>query len=469
MHDIVYNKDADPINCIEASSYTTSIEIVETIVPITMFSYAEDFYCTNSGNIFPELATDFTTGGIFSSGTGLSINATTGEIIVSTSTAGSYTITYTIVEDLNNCIEASFSTFIMNIGETTTPVTMFDYGTTPFCILNGSSVMPNLASGFTTGGVFSSTTLTVNGATGEIDLTSATAGTHNVVYTFAEDLTNCLLAGSYTTSIEVISVTSSITEFIYETDLYCATNANIFPILEPGFTTGGTFSAQTGLSINANTGEINLSSSSLGNYTVTYEIAEDLSNCIEGSMSTFDLTVLDAIEAVINDDCDGNEYLLTVSPVGNSFDPNNVTYTWMDANGNVVGQDSETFNVSDYASQNQNVTVPTQFSVMIEFGSCSTTASFTAERLDCGNIPRGISPNGDGKNDTFDLSGYGVTKLFIFNKDGREVYSFSGNYTNQWHGQSNNDKDLPNDTYFYSLKKSDGSSVTGWVFINKPN
>ncbi|TYA56717.1 choice-of-anchor J domain-containing protein [Formosa maritima] len=468
MHDVIYTIDADSTICMEASTYTTSIEVLETIVPVTMFSYAEDFYCTSSGNVFPDLATNFTSGGVFSAESGLTINATTGEINFSTSTAGSYTISYTITEDLTTCLEASVSTFIMNIAASVTPVTMFDYGTTPFCLLSGDSVLPNLATGFTTGGTFSSTTLTVAATTGEVDLTSATAGTHDVIYTYDADASNCIESGTYTASIEIIQVTSTISEFSYTEDLYCEDSPNILPNLAPGFTTGGTFSAESGLSINASTGEINISSSNIGNYTIVYEITEDLTNCVEGSMSTFDMTILDTIEVSIDGECNQSDYLLTASPVGNSFDPNDVTYTWMDANGNVVGNDSEVFNVTGYANQNQNVTVPAQFTVTITFGSCSVTASFTTDILSCGNIPRGISPDGNGKNDTFDLTGFGVTHIEIFNRYGKTVFKYNGNYTNQWHGQSDKGKTLPDGTYYYSIKKEDGSSVTGWVFINGP-
>ncbi|WP_055444037.1 choice-of-anchor J domain-containing protein [Lacinutrix himadriensis] len=466
-HDVVYTIVADPTNCIEGSVFTTSIEIVETIVPVTAFTYAEDFYCINTGVILPVLETGFTTGGTFSAGTGLSINATTGEITTATSTAGAYTITYTILEDLTTCLEASVSTFTMTIGETVTPITMFDYGTAAFCLLSGNATLPNLATGFTTGGVFSSSMLTVNAATGEVDLTVATAGTHDVVYTYDADPTNCTEAGMYTTSIEIIQETSTISEFTYTEDLYCEDSTNIFPELATGFTTGGTFSAEAGLSINASTGEINIATSTIGNYTIVYEIIENLTSCIEGSTSTFDITILDAIEVSIAGECNNNEYVLTASPVGNSFDANEVTFTWMDANGNEVGTDSETFNVTAYANQNQNVTVPAQFTVSIAYGSCSTMTSFTTDKLSCGTIPKGISPDGNGKNDTFDLTGFGVTNMIIFNRYGKEVYSFSGNYSNQWNGKSNKGKELPDGTYFYNIQKEDGSSATGWVYINR--
>ena len=256
-------------------------------------------------------------------------------------------------------------------------------------------------------------------------------------------------------------------DFSYVEDIYCADSSSILPELVAGFATGGTFSAESGLSINTTTGEINVASSTLGNYNVTYEIAEDVSSCIENSTSTFNITILDAIEVGVEGECNDSDYILTASPINNSYTIEEANYTWMDANGNVVGQNSEVFNVSDYASQNPEVTVPLQFSVTVDFGGCSVTTSYTTERLSCRDIPRGISPDGNGKNDTFDLSGYGVKELNIFNRHGVEVYNFNGTYTNQWYGQTNKGDDLPDGTYFYTIHKEDGSSLTGWVFINR--
>jgi gliding motility-associated-like protein len=81
-------------------------------------------------------------------------------------------------------------------------------------------------------------------------------------------------------------------------------------------------------------------------------------------------------------------------------------------------------------------------------------------------IPRGISPNNDDKNDAFDLSGFEVIKLEIFNRYGQQVYS-RNDYTDQWHGQADNGNELPTGTYYYMVQFKDGSSKTGWVYINR--
>lgn len=98
--------------------------------------------------------------------------------------------------------------------------------------------------------------------------------------------------------------------------------------------------------------------------------------------------------------------------------------------------------------------------------AASNTASVTVD-ASCLDIPRGISPNNDGSNDSFDLTGLDVRNIVIFNRYGTEVYAYSGNYTTQWGGQSNKGEKLPDGTYFYTITKADGSTATGWVYINK--
>ena len=79
-------------------------------------------------------------------------------------------------------------------------------------------------------------------------------------------------------------------------------------------------------------------------------------------------------------------------------------------------------------------------------------------------FPNGISPNGDGKNDTFNLNGCNVKFISFFNRYGMKINSFS-NYTSQWDGTTSDAKNLPDGTYFYSAELTDGNVKTGWVYI----
>ncbi|MBB1140961.1 fibronectin type III domain-containing protein [Myroides sp. WP-1] len=95
---------------------------------------------------------------------------------------------------------------------------------------------------------------------------------------------------------------------------------------------------------------------------------------------------------------------------------------------------------------------------------CIDEKSFTISYEDC-PIPKGISPNGDGLNDTFDLSQHGISKIQIFNRNGVEVYSHGLGYKKEWFGQNNSDKLLPVGTYYYVVV-SNGKVRTGWVQLN---
>lgn len=100
-----------------------------------------------------------------------------------------------------------------------------------------------------------------------------------------------------------------------------------------------------------------------------------------------------------------------------------------------------------------------------EGGTCYEESQFTITYLDC-PIPRGFSPNGDGINDTFDLSNHGVSSLKIFNRDGRNVYSHGKGYTNQWEGKDRAGNQLPSGTYYYIIE-ANYKTRTGWVEINR--
>ncbi|MGY0034551.1 DUF7507 domain-containing protein [Pedobacter sp. NJ-S-72] len=82
-------------------------------------------------------------------------------------------------------------------------------------------------------------------------------------------------------------------------------------------------------------------------------------------------------------------------------------------------------------------------------------------------IPNTITPNGDGKNDTFKIIGresFDGIELLVFNRWGNEVYK-NGNYLDEWDGSG-----LTDGTYYYiiTLKKA-GSKVNknGWILIKR--
>ncbi|WP_413513977.1 choice-of-anchor J domain-containing protein [Myroides odoratus] len=95
---------------------------------------------------------------------------------------------------------------------------------------------------------------------------------------------------------------------------------------------------------------------------------------------------------------------------------------------------------------------------------CYAESSFTVDFKDC-PIPKGFSPNGDGINDSFDLSKHGIAKIQIFNREGIEVYSHGLGYKNEFIGKDTAGSKLPAGTYYYVVV-SHGKLKTGWVQLN---
>ncbi len=78
-------------------------------------------------------------------------------------------------------------------------------------------------------------------------------------------------------------------------------------------------------------------------------------------------------------------------------------------------------------------------------------------------FPNVFSPNSDGQNDALVFEGaqyYPNTSLQVMDRWGKEVYS-STNYKNTWKPS----KEIPDGTYFYILKLSNGKDYTGYVTL----
>lgn len=78
-------------------------------------------------------------------------------------------------------------------------------------------------------------------------------------------------------------------------------------------------------------------------------------------------------------------------------------------------------------------------------------------------IPNGITPNGDGVNDTWaipDLLNYPDCTIKIYNRWGQQLFGNSG-YTQQWNGTYQGNL-LPSADYYYVITL-DGDSKTGYT------
>ncbi len=279
-----------------------TVDVVVNPVDDAGFVYSNTSICMGSANETPTINTP---GGTFTvAQSGLSINSSTGEINVSSSFAGTYDVTYTTN---GTCSDAQTQSITIDPLDDAG----FSYSTNTIC-LGGSNETPTVN---TSGGTFTvaQSGLTINSATGEINMSSSSAGIYDVTYT-----TNGTCPATETQTITITS--SPDASFVYPNTTYCQNDGTISPDFSGGGS-AGTFSSTQGLSITGS-GNIDLTSSSDGVYTVTNTIAA--SGACPQVIETFDITVL--ASPVVNagqdqDVCEGTNVTLTGAGDAN-------TYSW---------------------------------------------------------------------------------------------------------------------------------------------
>ncbi|ALI97959.1 hypothetical protein DC20_01945 [Rufibacter tibetensis] len=97
---------------------------------------------------------------------------------------------------------------------------------------------------------------------------------------------------------------------------------------------------------------------------------------------------------------------------------------------------------------------------------CQNQASVTVTVSDNLIIPTAFSPNGDGTNETWEITNmlnYPGATLRVFDRWGGSVYETKG-YQNNWNGTLKG-KPLPVGTYFYHIHLEQGQTLTGSVSI----
>ncbi|TYC13562.1 gliding motility-associated C-terminal domain-containing protein, partial [Bizionia gelidisalsuginis] len=181
------------------------------------------------------------------------------------------------------------------------------------------------------------------------------------------------------------------------------------------------------------------------NPTTVYVRVEDAtSGCFE--TTTLGLILADAPETTFDSNnvyevCPNASSPITVTATGVNYNASEVSVTWYNEGVLIPGANSLALS-----------TVLTQgtYTVEVSFiaSGCTTSEDVEVYELENCIIPQGISPNGDNKNDFFDLSSFDVQSLEIFNRYGTKVYS-RANYTNEWFGQSKDGDELPVGTYYY--------------------
>lgn len=248
--------------------YQASTTVTITTADDASFTYNPTTFCITGTNPTPTI--NGTTGGTFTITTPGSINPSTGEIDLLLSGLGTFTVYYNTTSAGNPCPSVDS----VQVTITSAPIATFSYDAPQYC-LDAANPVLTFAPGGSAGAFTSnpSTGLSLNGSTGAIDLSTSTPGVYTVYNTITAS-GGCAAAIDSTT-IELLPMDSAL--FSYSPTTFCITGTNPTPTISG--TVGGTFTISTPGVINATTGEIDLTNSGLGSFTIYYNTTSAGNDC----------------------------------------------------------------------------------------------------------------------------------------------------------------------------------------------
>lgn len=243
----------------------SSLTITIANAPDATFTYASPV-CSSDPNPTPVFGVGASAGTFTCSDVNLTIDPGTGEVNLSASLPGTYTITNDIPAG-GGCAATSATGII-----TISPAATIDAGPNDSVCEAGTITLAGIMGGSATSSVW-----TTNGTGTFSDTTSLTStylpsGADVAAGFVVLSLTTNDPSGACpaVTDFMVLTVTPlDSAEFTYSDTSYCQSGSNPIPIITG--VSGGTFSSTPGLVfVSTSTGEIDLAASTLGNYSVTY-------------------------------------------------------------------------------------------------------------------------------------------------------------------------------------------------------
>jgi len=377
-----------------------------------------------------------------------------------TSATGSFDF-YVIQTTPGGC-ESLPTKVTVTVNPATTAVADFTLTDTSVCA-GDANVTVVKGTGFTDGGIYTvapATGLVIDAATGEINVAGSAPSTYTVTYTVADDATICLTGDtdSQTITINAAPVVATIAPLAL-----CDTNGVTFNLTsqEAALVNGQTGVAVTYYTDAAATNAIT-TPSAFTNTTSPQTIYVVLSNgncSVTGSFTIETLEVPALADDLSIEGCSPFNLTAVIAEIGTDF---TLGYYASEADATADVNAITTPTIYPLAGNEGTVYIRAE-----NASGCYDVAPLALVTGAC-QIQRGISPGDSDKNNTFDLSGYNVTKISIFNRYGKEVYS-KNNYRNEWGGQGSNGDELPTGTYFYTFNSATTGNKTGWIYINRQN
>ena len=287
------------------NSSTQSLTI--TSAPSAAFTLSSDEVCGSASNV---TATVTGSVGVFSSTTGLEINASTGEVNVAASTPGTYVITNTIAAS-GSCPAATHNETLEIIAASNAA---FAYSATAFCE-EGSNPTITISG---TAGTFSSTAgLEINATTGDLDIAASTVGTYVITNTVAATgvcpevtSTETIVINSLPTAtasasgatVTVVETTGATYQWINcddDTEITGATSSTYAPSAPGSFQVVVTANGCSSTSACISVTNVSVSSVSLDNVAIFPNPASDVITIAGLTAAQSTITVLDVNGKVI--------------------------------------------------------------------------------------------------------------------------------------------------------------------------
>jgi gliding motility-associated-like protein len=268
-----------PCNTVIPKSFIVTL----AAVPTATIAYSSASFC----NVGTATVTQTgTTGGTYSSTAGLSINATTGAINLATSLTGTFVVTYSFVS--GTCTNTT--TTSVNINPTPSLVI-----TNPAAVCAPNKV--NLTAFAVTAGSSGGVTFTYfTDAAATITLANPSAVASSGTYYIKASNANCSIIAPVTVVVNALPIAT----ISYSSTPYC--NRGTATATQTG-ATGGTYSSDVNLSINASTGLIDLAASTAGNHVVTYSFTNGTCPSTATTTITINATTLPSSLADVTAQC----------------------------------------------------------------------------------------------------------------------------------------------------------------------
>ena len=265
--------------CAPQTSEPVILKILQ--LPTASISYGSPSFTQNQGSQPVVLTgTGVYTGGTFASTTGLIINASTGAIDPSSSTAGTYTVTYTLaaVSPCGAPMPATTSVTIYGKPEAqieANSTAVCREGTEPAITFTGSGGAAPYTFVYTINNGGNQDIKTTTGSSVTINHPTLVAGTYMYKVLSVSDShgATSTYAAENEPNLSISVSIPAVATFVYSGSPYCSEGSNPAPTMLDGGKTG-TFSSAPGLVfVDNTTGVINPSASTPGSYTVTNTIA----------------------------------------------------------------------------------------------------------------------------------------------------------------------------------------------------